>query len=82
MGQNVGLALLRRREPAPAGAFRMGWYPLPSLVALAGWLFIFGNSRAAWLLGMAFLASGWLAYRIHVRFIRLGSGSPQTLASP
>jgi amino acid transporter len=70
MGQNLGLALLRRREPAPPGAFRMKWYPLPSLVALAGWLFIFGNSRAAWLLGTVFLASGCLAYRIHVRYRR------------
>lgn len=65
MGQNVGLALLRRREPAPAGAYRMPLYPLPSLVALAGWVFIFATSQAALKVGFAFLATGVLAFLIH-----------------
>lgn len=70
MGQNLGLALLRQREPAPPGAYRMPLYPLPSLVALAGWLFIFGSSRSALVLGTAFLVSGCLAYLAYQRLGR------------
>ncbi len=41
IGQVAGLVLLRRRRPDMARPYRMWLYPLPALVALAGWTFIF-----------------------------------------
>jgi amino acid transporter len=67
MGQNVGLTLLRRNRPDLPMPFRMWLYPLPSLVALAGWLFIFVTSRQFMLLGGAFLLTGVAAFLVHQR---------------
>ncbi|HXF96528.1 MAG TPA: APC family permease [Gemmatimonadales bacterium] len=44
VGQIGALTLLRRREPALPRPYRMWLYPLPSLVALLGWLFIFATT--------------------------------------
>jgi amino acid transporter len=67
MGQNIGLYLLRRNRPDLPMPFKMWLYPLPGLVALAGWLFIFATSRQFMLLGGAFLLSGVAAFLIHQR---------------
>jgi basic amino acid/polyamine antiporter, APA family len=70
IGQNVGLHLLRRNRPDLPMPFRMWLYPLPSLVAAAGWLFIFVTSRQFMVLGFGFLASGVAAFLIHQRMRR------------
>jgi len=44
IGQIGALTLLRRRGGERAGTYRMWLYPLPSLVALAGWIFVFATS--------------------------------------
>jgi amino acid transporter len=44
MGQVVGLMLLRRNAPTMTRPFRMWLYPLPALVALLGWLFVFATT--------------------------------------
>ncbi len=44
IGQIVAVALLRRREPQAARPYRIWLYPLPSLVALVGWTFVFVTS--------------------------------------
>ena len=41
VGQIVGLHVLRKTRPELHLPFRMWVYPLPSLVALVGWLFVF-----------------------------------------
>jgi amino acid transporter len=41
IGQIVAVAVLRWKAPAAERPYRIWLYPLPSLVALAGWLFIF-----------------------------------------
>jgi amino acid transporter len=69
-GQNIGLTLLRRHRPDLPFPFRMWLYPLPSLVALAGWLFIFVTSRQFMVLGFGFLISGVIAFLVHQRFRR------------
>ncbi len=38
--QTVGLIVLRRRRPDLPRPFRMWLYPVPALVALAGWVFV------------------------------------------
>lgn len=69
IGQIIGLHLLRRRLPAVAMPFRMWLYPLPSLLALVGWLFVLGT--ASWeALAMAggVLASGVVLFAVKQAF--------------
>jgi len=44
MGQIGAVTLLRRRAPEMPRPYRMWLYPLPSLVALLGWIFIFATT--------------------------------------
>ncbi len=43
IGQIVAVALLRKNAPNLDRPYRMWLYPLPSLIALIGWLFIFAT---------------------------------------
>jgi amino acid transporter len=59
IGQILALILLRTRAPQMPRPYRMWLYPLPSLVALIGWIFIFATTD--WpviLLGLGSLALG------------------------
>ena len=47
IGQVGAVTLLRRRAPDMPRPFRMWLYPLPSLVALLGWIFIFATTPPA-----------------------------------
>jgi len=68
IGQIGAVTLLRRRAPEMPRPYRMWLYPLPSLVALLGWIFIFATTPpiviafglGALLLGvLCFLAWSW-----------------------
>src|SRR5258708_150716 len=65
--QAVGLIVLRTRQPEMARPFRMWLYPLPALLAIAGFLFILFN-RAHWQKEMRYalviLLAGLLIYMI------------------
>jgi len=52
VGQIVGLHLLRTTRPDVKMPFRMRLYPLPSLIALIGWLFVLGTQEL-FVLGVA-----------------------------
>ena len=61
--QCVAVVLLRRYRTNIPRPFSMPLYPLPVLVALAGWLYILGSSGAVYvLIGLAMLAFGIAAY--------------------
>ena len=63
VAQIVGLHVLRTTRPDIILPFRMWLYPLPSLVALAGWLFVFGMAdRWVLLASLGVLVTGCLAY--------------------
>jgi amino acid transporter len=65
MGQIVAVALLRRSQPGAVRPFRIWLYPLPNLVALLGWLFVFSTSGATVILfGLVTLAAGIGAFAI------------------
>ena len=66
VAQIIALGVLRAgRTPAP---FRMPLYPLPAIVALAGWLLAFVASGAgAIALGVGWLACGCVVYTIAAR---------------
>jgi amino acid transporter len=62
IGQIFAVILLRRRAPEMPRPYRIWLYPLPPLVALAGWLFVFATSGGpVILLGLGTLALGVLA---------------------
>jgi amino acid transporter len=63
IGQTVGLMLLRRRQPDRPRPFRVWLYPLPCLLALGGWLYVYLSvGRFAILLGLGTLLAGVAAY--------------------
>jgi amino acid transporter len=67
--QCVAVILIRRYRRNIARPFAMPFYPLPVLIALAGWIFILASSGAVYVLsGFALLGFGiaaylWRAYR-------------------
>jgi amino acid transporter len=65
LGQVVGVMLLRRHRPDLYRPYKMWLYPLPCLLALVGWVYVYLSS--GWLyigLGVATLASGVVAYAV------------------
>jgi basic amino acid/polyamine antiporter, APA family len=65
IGQIGALALLRKRGVSRPGTYRMWLYPLPSLVALAGWVFVFVTSDPRVILfGLGTLIAGVLVFGI------------------
>lgn len=71
--QVVALILLRRRAPDMPRPYRMGLYPLPALLALGGWIFLFATlfatsaDRQVALLSLVALAVGTVAYMAWAR---------------
>jgi basic amino acid/polyamine antiporter, APA family len=51
VGHTIGLFLLRKTQPEVKLPFKMWLYPAPAILALVGWLYIFGSS--------AFQPGGW-----------------------
>src|SRR6185436_18366616 len=75
VAQIAGLHLVRTTRPDIVLPFRMWLYPLPSLVALCGWLFVF--CMADWrvlLSSLGVLGSGCVAFAVR-RLVVGGSDS-------
>src|SRR5262245_8114897 len=63
IGQIVGVVLLRRRAPDMPRPFRIWLYPLPVVIAGAGWLFIFSTTGPqVMLFGLGVLALGAISF--------------------
>jgi amino acid transporter len=63
MGQIFGLILLRKREPDMPRPYRMWLYPVPALIAVLGWLFVFATTQLRVIIfGIVALALGYLAF--------------------
>ncbi len=66
----IGAVARLRRQGAGNPGFHMVLYPLPSLIALVGWIYIFATSGIAYILGaLAMLAAGVVAYAVWSRSI-------------
>jgi basic amino acid/polyamine antiporter, APA family len=65
MGQVVVLVRMRHLQPDRPRPFKMWLYPVPAVVALAGWLFVFATSGLTVILfAFATLAAGVLAFAV------------------
>jgi amino acid transporter len=65
MGQIVGLMLLRKRAPDMPRPYRMWLYPVPGIVALLGWIFLFATTQLRVIgFGVGALALGCVAFLI------------------
>jgi amino acid transporter len=68
MGQVIGLILLRRTAPDMPRPYRMWLYPIPALVALLGWIFVFATTDVRVILfGLGVLALGCVAFLLWSR---------------
>ena len=66
--QCVAVMLLRRKSIAPPDSFRMPLYPLPAIIALAGWSYIVLSSKGVHILiGVAMAATGAVTYLLQAR---------------
>lgn len=71
VGQALGLMLLHARWKADRWPFRMWAYPVPVLIAIAGWLAIFiSTGRVPMLASLAAAAAGILVYLVRARCLR------------
>lgn len=69
IGQIFAVHVIRRKGEPPL-PFRMWFYPLPSLVALVGWIFLLATSEGYLLsLLLAVYGSGLLAYILRDQFV-------------
>jgi amino acid transporter len=65
MGQVFGLILLRRNAPDMPRPYRMWLYPVPAVVALLGWIFLFATTQLEVILfGIGMLVLGGVAFLI------------------
>jgi amino acid transporter len=64
LGQIVAMWWLRRRRPEMRRPFRMWLYPVPALMAFAGWSYVFATSGWRFIgFGVLTLAAGIVAHR-------------------
>ncbi|WP_406369400.1 APC family permease [Streptomyces sp. NBC_00647] len=83
LAQIVALSVLRKRQPGLRRPYRMWFYPLPSFLALAGWLTIYGyadkNSPGRhpieW--SLAWLALGLVAFFVWARLEKVWPFGPK-----
>jgi amino acid transporter len=80
IGQIGAVILLRRNAPELKRPFRMWLFPLPALVALAGWLFLFSTSGVKTMLyAVGVVAVGGVCFLIRARLVNqwpFANGSP------
>lgn len=73
IGQILALHVVRYARREIALPFRMWFYPIPSLIAFAGWMFVLGMSRGHVLvLSLGVLVSGVVAFGLRSAFGQAG----------
>lgn len=69
IGQIFAVVLLRRRAPDMPRPYRIWLYPLPTLVAFLGWLFVFATADVQMeALGLGMVALGVLLFLVWSRY--------------
>jgi amino acid transporter len=70
IGQAVGVILLRRRWGSDRLPFKMWLYPVPAVLTVFGWAWLFWQTGSARKWGLAEIALGALAFLIWARTMR------------
>lgn len=71
LAQIVAVGLLRRRLPSSSRPYKMLLYPIPGIVAGAGWIYLFvAAGRMAILVGMGTLLAGIVAFLYWARSVK------------
>ena len=71
IGQIAAQYLLRKNNPDGHRPFKMWLYPLPSLIALFGWIFAFATSdKRAIFFGLGTLVAGLVLFLVWARQTR------------
>jgi amino acid transporter len=71
IAQVVALTVLRRRQPDLRRPYRQWLYPLPSLAALGGWIYVYTSSGSTSIIfSLVVLAAGLLAFAAWAKFER------------
>ncbi len=69
IAQIVALTVLRRRQPSLHRPYKQWLYPVPSLAALAGWLYVYASATVTALIwSTVWLAAGVVAYLAWARY--------------
>lgn len=77
VAQIAALTVLRRRQPTLRRPYRQWLYPLPSIIALAGWIYVYYAS--GWLpiiLSLAWVAAGVIAFLVFARVEKIWPFAP------
>src|SRR4029077_11395408 len=83
IGQGVGVMLLRRRWPPERLPFKMWLFPLPAVLSIISWIWIFVSTGLKFALGGATVtALGIAVYMIQARYRRLWPFASGTAAEP
>jgi amino acid transporter len=83
VGQIVTVFYLRRTVKGPVSTYRMPLYPLPALIALAGWLFVFCTSEQVVLAyGLLSLLAGVAAFWFWNKAVAAGRMGAPTDSGP
>jgi len=70
IGQVAALIVLRRRQPNLKRPYRMLLYPLPAIIAIIGWVYVYyASGLLPILLSLAWVAAGVVAYLLWARFV-------------
>ena len=76
IGQAVGVILLRRRLGSEKLPFKMWLYPVPAVLTMIGWAWLFWQTGPARKWGLLEIAFGALAFLIRARDLRQWPFSP------
>jgi amino acid transporter len=80
LAQIAALTILRRRQPTLRRPYRMFLYPLPSAVAVIGWIYVYwASGKAAMGLSLAWIAAGTIAFLIWARVERTWPFGPRAI---
>ena len=68
LAQIVALTVLRKRQPGLVRPYRMALYPLPSIIALGGWIYVYESSGTKpMILSVIWIALGIAAFMVWAR---------------
>jgi amino acid transporter len=71
VAQIAALTVLRKRQPTLRRPYRQWMYPLPSLVALVGWIYVFyATDHQSQLLSTAWIVFGLVVFLVWARIAR------------